>query len=331
MEIGMDLKNILKDILNLDNMHQEIISVVTPSYNQGQFIEETIRSVLCQKGNFFIDYIIMDGDSKDNSVEIIKKYENLLKENCKVIKKDGAKYYMKKKDDFLWNHCLGISYRWISETDRGQVDALKKGFRMARGDIYCWLNSDDIYVHPDVLQKVFSYFEKEPGLKLLLGDGPFISKTGKETGIHHVDKINLKELLYLDYHILQPSSFFHKDIYNETHLDEQLTCAFDADFFIRMLYNGVNYKKVNDYFAAFRFYPDNKTIALANTGIKEQVKIAWSYSKNIYFISVSILYKIVRTMLKIRYRNRNKKRLIDKIFIPFRRVSYFLIMGKFRR
>jgi glycosyltransferase involved in cell wall biosynthesis len=312
-------------------MDKAIISIITPSYNQGPFIEKTIQSVLFQRGEFYIDYIVMDGHSTDQSVEIIKKYKNLLKENCCVIEKDDLNYFVKKKGDFLWNHCLGISFRWISETDRGQVDALKKGFRMARGDIYCWLNSDDIYVHPDVLQKVCTYFEMEPDLKLLFGDGLFISKTGEETGIHHVDKINLKELLYLDYHILQPSSFFRKDIYNETHLDEQLTCAFDSDFFIRKLYNGIKYKKVNDCFGAFRFYPDNKTVSLANTGIKEQVKIAWFYSKNIYFISVSFLYKIIRTMLKTRYRNRGKKRLIDKIFIPFRRVSYFLITGKFGR
>ena len=312
-------------------MNPKIISIVTPSYNQGQFIEETIQSVLCQKGNFYIDYIIMDGGSKDNSVESIKKHENLLKENCKVIKKDDVKYYVKKKENFLWNNCRGISYRWASERDRGQVHALKKGFRMAQGDIYCWLNSDDIFLYQDVFQKVLDYFNKEPGLKLLFGDGIFISKTGETLGPHHVERINLKELLYLDYHILQPSSFFHKDIYIESHLDEQFSCAFDADFFIRKLYNGVKYKKVNDCFGAFRFYPDNKTLSLANTVNKEQIKIAWRYSKNIYFISVSILYKFIRTMLKIRYRNRNKKRLIDKIFIPFRRVSYFLIIGKFRR
>jgi glycosyltransferase involved in cell wall biosynthesis len=307
--------------------YPKMISIITPSYNQGPFIEETIQSVLFQRGEFYIDYIIMDGYSTDQSVGIIKKYEDLLKKNCSVIEKDDLNYYVKKKDDFLWNHCLGISFRWISETDRGQVDALKKGFRMARGDIYCWLNSDDIYVQPDVLQKVCTYFEKEPDLKLLLGDGPFISKTGKETGIHHVDKINLKELLYLDYHILQPSSFFHKDIYNETHLDEQLICAFDADFFIRMLYNGVKYKKVNDHFAAFRLYEENKTLRLTKTRCNEQVQIACKHSQNRFYLIVSMIYRKIRGIYETRF---NKKKPFVWLWIIVRRICYKLVTGKWK-
>ncbi len=308
--------------------YPKMISIITPSYNQGPFIEETIQSVLFQRGKFYIDYIIMDGHSTDQSVEIIKKYEILLKENCCVIEKDGLKWFVKKKEDFQWNNCLGISYRWKSKKDSGQVDALKKGFRMARGDIYCWLNSDDIYVRPDVLQKVFSYFEKEPGLKLLFGDGPFISKTGKEMGLHHVDRINLKELLYLDYHILQPSSFFHKDIYNETHLDEQLICAFDANFFIRMLYNGISYKKVNNHFAAFRLYEENKTLRLTKTRHKELIQIANRYSKNHYFLIVSTIYRTIQRFYETRFK---KKKPFVWFWILVRRICYKLITRKWKR
>jgi glycosyltransferase involved in cell wall biosynthesis len=144
-------------------MNKAIITVVTPSYNQGRFIEETVQSVLMQEGNFYIDYIIIDGASTDNSAVVIKKYETLLQENCRTIEKFGLKWYARgerNEKKFRWNNCLGISYRWLSEKDNGQVDALKKGFRLARGDIYCWLNSDDIYIHPTVLQKVTDYFAK---------------------------------------------------------------------------------------------------------------------------------------------------------------------------
>ena len=82
--------------------------------NHGRFIEDTIKSVLNQEGDFYIDYIIMDGGSTDNSVEIIKKNEQLLKEGKWPIK------------------CRGIEYRWASEKDRGQSDAINKGFRVAR-------------------------------------------------------------------------------------------------------------------------------------------------------------------------------------------------------
>ena len=103
------------------------ISIVTPSYNQGQFIEETIRSVL-QQGYPNLEYIIIDGGSTDNSVEIIKKYEEYL------------------------------TY-WVSEPDDGQYDAINKGFSRATGEIMAWLNSDDMYV-PWTFKTVAEIFDK---------------------------------------------------------------------------------------------------------------------------------------------------------------------------
>jgi glycosyltransferase involved in cell wall biosynthesis len=309
-------------------MNTGIITIVTPSYNQGEFIEETIRSILLQKGNFYIDYIIMDGGSEDESVEIIKKYELLLAENCGIIEKDGLKWYVKKDTGFPWNQCLGISCRWISEKDNGQVHALKKGFRMARGDIFGWLNSDDIYVNPEALQQVCTYFDHDPDLELLLGDGPFISKTGEKLKLHHVDRVNLKELIYLDYHILQPSAFFRKNIYDEVLLDERLICTFDANFFIGMLYNGVNYQKVNDIFSAFRLYEETKTLKFTKIRHKELLQIARRYSQNRYFLMVSTIYRTIQGIYETRFK---KKKPFVWLWIIFRRTCYKLVTGKWKR
>ena len=104
-----------------------IITIVTPSLNQGQFLEQTILSVISQKGDFYIDYIIADGGSTDNSVEIIKKYDSLLREKKFKIQ------------------CKGIKYRWWSKKDKGQAHALNMAFKTGQGDVVTWINSDDYF------------------------------------------------------------------------------------------------------------------------------------------------------------------------------------------
>jgi glycosyltransferase involved in cell wall biosynthesis len=324
----VDKKSSIKIIDSAVSRGMKIITVITPSYNQGEFIEETIQTVLFQKGNFYIDYIIMDGGSTDNSVKIIRKYENLLVQHCGTLIKDNLKYYIKRDEGFRWNRCRGISYRWQSEKDNGQVHALKKGFKLAKGDIYGWLNSDDIYVNPGVLQQVCAYFNEEPDLELLCGDGPFISKTGEEMTLHHVDQVNLKKLIYLDYHILQPATFFHKNIYDETLLNERFTCAFDANFFIGMLYNGVNYKKVNDRFAAFRLYDEIKTLKLLKRRYKEQIQITRKYSHNRYLMNISTIYRKIQGLYEARFK---KKKPFVWLWVIIRGICYKLVTGRWKR
>jgi glycosyltransferase involved in cell wall biosynthesis len=133
-------------------------SIVTPSLNQGRYIEETIRSVLAQAGDFHIDYIVMDGGSTDETVEVIKKYDQLLKEGKWPVR------------------CKGIRYRWVSERDRGMYDAVNKGFSMAAGDIFAYINSDDIYLQGafDVVAKTFQGF---PQIKWIKGITSYINES----------------------------------------------------------------------------------------------------------------------------------------------------------
>src|SRR4030067_2319821 len=128
-----------------------VITIVTPSYNQGRYLAETIESVLGQEGDFYLDYVITDGGSTDGSVEIIRRYERLLNEGARTIQ------------------CRGVRYRWVSEKDRGQSDAIMKGFRMAEGEILAWVNSDDAYLK-GALQTVCSFFLRNPLTALLFGE-----------------------------------------------------------------------------------------------------------------------------------------------------------------
>jgi glycosyltransferase involved in cell wall biosynthesis len=192
-----------------------IFSIVTPSYNQGEFLAETIESVISQEGDFSIDYIIVDGGSNDNSTEIIEHYESMLQHGEWPIK------------------CRGITYRWLSEKDNGQTDALMKGFRMARGEILAWLNSDDTYLS-GALQAATGLFRDHPGTGLLYGDAHYCDTAGAIIGRYRTEEFDLNTLASFNF-ICQPSTFFRRDVFEAVDcLDESLHFAMDYDLWIRI-------------------------------------------------------------------------------------------------
>ena len=193
----------------------QTFTIVTPSYNQGEFLAATIESVLSQKGDFSLDYIIADGGSTDDSLEIIKQYEALLQQG-------------------RWQvNCRGISYRWLSEKDNGQTEALMKGFRQAKGNILAWLNSDDTYL-PGTLQAVADCFRDTPALGLLFGDAHYCDPTGAVIGRYRTEAFNFSKLAWFNF-ICQPAAFFRRDSFNEVGgLDETLHFAMDYDLWIRI-------------------------------------------------------------------------------------------------
>ncbi|WP_339670092.1 glycosyltransferase family 2 protein [Dasania marina] len=208
------------------------ISVVTPSYNQGKFLEETIDSVLSQ-GVDDLEYIIMDGGSTDNSVEIIKKYEKHLK-------------------------------YWVSEPDEGQTQAIKKGFEHASGDILCYLNSDDIYFE-EVLKKVLANFEDNSKLDLLYGDNAILYPDGRlvaKPKISYDFGICLNAYLTIP----QPSSFWSRRIYDQVGgFNSEFQYCFDYDFFLRvgreLIGREDSIRHVKDLWSKFRVHDSSKTVA----------------------------------------------------------------------
>lgn len=263
------------------------VSIVTPSYNQGRFLERTILSVLNQ-GYPNLEYIIIDGGSTDNSVEIIKKYEDQL------------------------------AY-WVSEPDRGQSDAINKGFRRATGEILAWLNSDDIY-RPGALFKVAAYFRQHPEIRCVSGDIVMIDQTGKVLYARKVIPFQFRMALYGGCLVPQPSTFFTRGALEKTEeLDTGLQYQMDFEFFLRMASQGVKFGIIRVLLAAFRLHPASKTISEYDEKVAQANFIIRRRYSHLRFRNESV-ERAVFTALKWLYRA--KGFLIRAVtrgdFIPFK-------------
>ena len=205
------------------------ISLVTPSYNQGQFIEETIRSVLLQ-GYPNLEYIIMDGGSTDNSVEIIKTYEPWITE-------------------------------WVSESDRGQSDAINKGFAKASGQIFGWLNSDD-YLLPDALRSVAEAYCKVPNDGGWFGGCERVTADGRPMSVRHPHRLDLDGLADKSNNwIMQPACFFSAKAWRTCGpLDRSLAHAMDFDLWLKIA-GQYSIEKIDAVLAAARIHEGAKTQA----------------------------------------------------------------------
>lgn len=178
------------------------ISIITPSFNQGQFLEETIRSVLLQ-GYPDLEYIIMDGGSTDNSVEIIRKYEP-------------------------W-----ITF-WESRKDNGQSSAINAGWRKATGDIISYLNSDDTLTK-DALSVVADRFQEEDNPGMVFGDAVFIEKNSAPLAWFRGKQFRRSDLFFRLLNIGQPAAFYRRAVLAETgYLDETLQFSMDFDLWLRI-------------------------------------------------------------------------------------------------
>ena len=200
------------------------LSIITPSFNQGIFIEDAIKSVLDQNYAHF-EHIIIDGGSTDGTIEILKKYKHL---------------------------------KWISEPDEGQSDAINKGFQLATGDIVGWLNSDDMYL-PGVFDRVVAALENTK-LDAIYANYKFVDKLGRY--IRDVSSHRPVKWLSL-FHCYIPSTtfFFKRSIIDERiSIDKQFQISMDKEFFAHILYSGYQMHHINVCFAKFRWHDNNKSL-----------------------------------------------------------------------
>ena len=179
-----------------------LVSIITPSFNQASFIEETIRSVLDQEYSD-LEYIIVDGGSTDGSVEIIQRYADRLS----------------------W---------WVSEPDQGQTDALNKGFAHARGEILAWLNSDDTYL-PGAIQGAVDFLQDHPDVGMVYGDANLIDEQSNVIGKFPARQTDYNKLRRGFVHIPQQAAFFRASLWQKVGpLDPSFYFAMDYDLWVRL-------------------------------------------------------------------------------------------------
>jgi glycosyltransferase involved in cell wall biosynthesis len=212
------------------------ISVVTPSFNQASFLEETIRSILSQ-GYPDLEYIVMDGGSTDGSTEIIGKYADRLAD-------------------------------WKSAKDGGQADAIRTGFARATGDILCWLNSDDT-IAPGTLRKVGEFFAAHPAVDLVYGDLNLVDSDGKRLYTAR-PVLRLGILVYENAFIPQQSMYWRRSLYERVGgVDPRLRFAMDFDLVIRFLLAGACVRKLPGVLANYRWHPAAKSSTIRDVMEKE--------------------------------------------------------------
>jgi glycosyltransferase involved in cell wall biosynthesis len=309
-----------------------IISIVTPSFNQGEFLEDTIKSVLIQKGAFYIDFIIKDGGSTDDSKEIIKKFEKLLKENCSTFELNGLTFFTNySKPPFEYIKCLGVSYRWVSQRDGGQVAAISDGVNDSIGTWIGWLNSDDYFIRDDSLEIICRTAKAYPLAKLITADCTIVDRHGKKLWEHAIGRISIPELIYLDYHIAQVSTFITREVFNDFNLERHFRCTFDASFFTNILKNGTPFVKLTVSLGAFRMYGENLTDnpALRIKTFKERAQYMWKYSDSVFKYSIALVYQFFAIVLQKRFSSGSRaERLTHRFLGIYRKVCYHLILGE---
>lgn len=213
------------------------ITVVTPSYNQGQFLEETILSVLRQDYPN-LDYIIMDGGSTDGSAAIIRRYERQL------------------------------SY-WTSEPDKGPADAISRGFQKATGSIMAYLNSDDVYVS-DSLKRIAHTFAAHPEVAVVYGNTYWIDRNGAILGEKRQTPFSPTGYFYGGSDLQQPSTFWRRDLYEQAGgLDASFQAAFDTDLFFRFVSLGAKFFYVPSFLSSFRIHSEQISDVMLSSARRE--------------------------------------------------------------
>ncbi len=265
------------------------VTVIMPTWNQAAFVEDTIKSVIKQTYQN-IEFIIVDNCSDDGTEEIIRKYRE---QNASIV--------------------------YIREKDKGQADAINKGFLHATGDVICWINSDDFYYSDTVIEQVVRQFEEHSDIMVIAGNGYYCNKNGELTEKIICPHNEPKRVLERWDYLLQPSVFWRRQ--KNMELDIHYHYVFDWKFFVT-LQRQYDFLFVDDYLSVYRMYDDNKTGA-DNTARKKEVYLL---QKEIKANACNRLW--CRLVYRVYAQCEKKKKIGCKPIIKWLNKALFHVSGK---
>ncbi|MGH9678087.1 MAG: glycosyltransferase family 2 protein [Candidatus Acidiferrum sp.] len=214
----------------MPNSRPALVSIVTPSFNQGRYIERTVRSVLCQAYPA-IEYLVMDGKSGDETATILDKY-----------------------------HASGM--RLVCERDAGQADALHRGFSLVDGEILAWLNADDVYAGPNVVANAVAYFARHPEVDVLFGRRVVMDVDGRFRGLWPRIGFEAGMLRRVDF-IPQECCFWRRSLWERAggYVHRGYEFAMDYELWLRFMVVGARFAGVNQVFGLCSEHAAQKTQA----------------------------------------------------------------------
>lgn len=248
-----------------------LVSIITPSFNQGRFIKFTIESVLGQDYPN-IEYIVMDGGSTDETVDILRSYGNRIS--------------------------------WVSEPDKGQTDAINKGIRKSSGEIIAYLNSDDVYL-PGTISHIVRLLQENPETEFVYGDFHAIDENGAILDRIKTIPFDPNILLYDANFISQPASFYRRSLFDKIGcFDDSLHYLMDYEFFLRAARRRIKFQLARRYLSAIRYHGECKTLTGAEPWAEERHALKRKYARMrvqspAAMKLLAIIYRLKRYLLLI--------------------------------